>query len=146
MEDALSSAEEGRREVLERPHEARQILGETDDPVAPLDRAFRLRDRLPTGPPTAETKSVCVCVGGWVGGCVVCARECVCTCTSPPRPTPNWVSYSRDEERVCVCVRVCACVRALRLRDRLPTRPPEAETKNVRVVCVCVCACVRACT
>jgi hypothetical protein len=38
--------------------------------------------------------SVCVCVGGWVCGCVgvsVCLCVCVCVC-------------------VCVCMCVCVCV------------------------------------
>ena len=38
----------------------------------------------------------CVCVGGWVGGCVVGVHGVLC--------------LVRMEKRCCVCVCVCVCV------------------------------------
>ena len=60
----------------------------------------------------------CVCVGGWVCGCVFC-----CLSQSFVRPDPNVCVCVG--ECVCVCVCVSVCVR--------------------ECVCVCVCACVCDC-
>jgi len=59
----------------------------------------------------------CVCVGGWVGGCVG-----VCVCVSGEEDVKVYVS---NTSCASVCVSVCVCVRA--------------RTCACVHVCVCVC-------